>query len=168
MGPPAYPVLSAGPKPAHFHGLTTSRLDRFDTKQDYPSLVSVLDQERSDSSDFIKLEKWSSPGRTKVSTTLVPHISLPHSPRTHRSLATQTPFHEAIRQKYSPAKKGDFIGISWTNHWYKVTLNLPPAWVAVKPERIQFEWDPSEQSHLTSALVTPALTPGAAPQTLRR
>ncbi len=56
----------------------------------------------------------------------------------------QTPFTDAIRQKFKPVQKGELSGPSWTNHWFKVTLNLPKEWVAAKPDRIQFEFDPSK------------------------
>ena len=78
--------------PAGFHGniilmygyivlaeVTLDRLDRFDSEQDYPTLLDVLELDRTDSKDFVKLEKWSSPGTTKVSTTMVPrsHPTVP-------------------------------------------------------------------------------------------
>lgn len=55
----------------------------------------------------------------------------------------QTPFKEAIRQKFKPAHKGQEFGPSWTHHWFRVTLNLPSAWLKEDYERITFEWDPS-------------------------
>lgn len=67
-GGPLYPVRSEGPKPLHFRGLTLGRLDRFEGGE-YAgiNLTSALYEARTDSSDHISLEVWSSPGRTKVS-----------------------------------------------------------------------------------------------------
>ena len=47
--------------------MTLDRLDRFDSAQAYPTLVDVLEIGRTDSKDYIKVEKWSSPGTEKVS-----------------------------------------------------------------------------------------------------
>ncbi|KAK4701933.1 alpha-mannosidase, partial [Phenoliferia sp. Uapishka_3] len=120
-GGPLYPYKSEGPKPLHFRDLTLGRLDRFEGGE-YAgiNLTSVLYEDRTDSTEYITLESWSSPGRTK------------------------TPFKEAIRQKFKPAKKGDTYGPSWTHHWFRVTLNVPPKWA--KKERVTFEWDPSAEA----------------------
>jgi len=52
------------------------------------NLSSVLFTDRKDDADHVKLEAWSAPGRTKPS------------------------FEEAIKQKFTPAKKGDKFGPS--------------------------------------------------------
>ncbi|KAM0747907.1 alpha-mannosidase [Meredithblackwellia eburnea MCA 4105] len=115
--PELYPVRSSGPKPLHFRGLTLGRLDRFEGGEYSDiNLTSTLYEARIDSTEYITIESWSSPGRTK------------------------TPFNEAIRQKFTPAKKGDQFGPSWTHHWFRITLTLPPEWA--NKERVQFEWDP--------------------------
>ncbi|KAL8280086.1 hypothetical protein RQP46_007416 [Phenoliferia psychrophenolica] len=120
-GGPLYPVRSNGPQPMHFRGLTLGRLDRFEGGE-YAgiNLTSALYEARTDSSEYISIESWSSPGRTK------------------------TPFNEAIRQKFKPAAKGDEFGPSWTHHWFRVTITLPTDWA--NKERIQFEWDPSAEA----------------------
>lgn len=55
----------------------------------------------------------------------------------------QTPFKEAIKQKFKPAHKGQEFGPSWTHHWFRVSLTIPPKWLEEDYERIQLEWDPS-------------------------
>ncbi|KAK1215351.1 Glycoside hydrolase, 38 vacuolar alpha mannosidase [Marasmius sp. AFHP31] len=49
-----------------------------------------------------------------------------------------------MKQKFKPAKKGDSFGpssfLSGTNHWWKVTVNIPGYWQQY--ERVQFEFDP--------------------------
>lgn len=67
---PIYPLLSSGPKPLHFRGLTLGRLDKFESGP-YTNIRNVLYEERIDSEDHIQLEYWSSPGRTKVSSSLL-------------------------------------------------------------------------------------------------
>lgn len=53
-------------------------------------------------------------------------------------------FDEAKKQKYKPAKKGDWYGPSWTNHWFKVTVHIPKEFA--KYERVQLEWDGSGEA----------------------
>jgi hypothetical protein len=136
--------------------LTLDRLDRFDSEQDYPTLLDVLELDRTDSHDYVKLEKWSSPGTSKVgcdtlrATVGQPVISreavlTPLYPALPMRPSSQTPFNEAIRQKFQPVQKGEMSGPSWTNHWFKVTITVPKEWVAAKPDRIQFEFDPSKR-----------------------
>ncbi|KDQ11808.1 glycoside hydrolase family 38 protein [Botryobasidium botryosum FD-172 SS1] len=95
------------------------------------NLSSVLFTQRLDDPKHVRLQVWSAPGRTKPS------------------------FEEAIKQKFKDAKKGDSFGPSCggahsksrhlnshlgTNHWWKVTVNIPADWE--KYERVQFEFDP--------------------------
>ncbi|GAA5936917.1 hypothetical protein JCM1841_001406 [Sporobolomyces salmonicolor] len=113
--PPAdlYPRFNDnGPKPQHFRGLTLGRLDQFDGK-----IAQVLYEHRIDDQEHISFEVWSSPGREK------------------------TPFAEAVRKPFKPAEKGLELGPSWTNHWFRITINLPVSWSHA--ERVQLEWDPS-------------------------
>ncbi|GAA6052494.1 hypothetical protein JCM3770_003794 [Rhodotorula araucariae] len=113
---PLYPVVNHDPKAVHFRGLTLGRLDQFEGGN-FPNITQVLFQHRLDDKHHVILEYWSSPGRDK------------------------TPFKDAIRKSYKPAAKGLSLGPSWTNHWFRITLHVPPEWYDA--ERIQFEFDPS-------------------------
>lgn len=84
------------------------------------NLSALLYAQRIDDSEHVKLEVWSAPGLTKP------------------------PFDEAKRQTYKPAKKGDVFGPSWTNHWFRVTLNIPKEWEEY--ERVQLEFDCSGEA----------------------
>lgn len=70
-----------------------------------------------------------------------PSPELPPVPDADPLCVCQTPFKEAVRQKFKPAKKGDSFGPSWTHHWFRITLTIPESWRGA--ERIQLEWDPS-------------------------
>jgi alpha-mannosidase len=70
-----------------------------------------------------------------------PSPELPPVPDADPLCVCQTPFKEAVRQKFKPAKKGDSFGPSWTHHWFRITLTIPESWR--EAERIQLEWDPS-------------------------
>ncbi|GAA5834834.1 hypothetical protein JCM9279_007122 [Rhodotorula babjevae] len=113
---PLYPVVNHDPKAVHFRGLTLGRLDQFEGGN-FANITSVLFKHRLDDKDHVSLEYWSSPGREK------------------------TPFKEAIRKPFKHAAKGLSLGPSWTNHWFRITLHIPPEWSDA--ERVQFEFDPS-------------------------
>ncbi|KIK63743.1 glycoside hydrolase family 38 protein [Collybiopsis luxurians FD-317 M1] len=107
--------LSGGAK--WIKGLTQSRLGTFlGGHFSDVNLSSALFVHRLDNDEHVKLEVWSAPGLTKPT------------------------FNEAMKQKFKPAKKGDSFGPSWTNHWWKVHLNIPAYWAQY--ERVQFEFDP--------------------------
>ncbi|TKA51106.1 hypothetical protein B0A53_05892 [Rhodotorula sp. CCFEE 5036] len=113
----AYPMLNeTGPRAQHFRGLTLGRLDNFEGGN-YPNIRNVLFEHRIDDKKHIQLEYWSCPGREKV------------------------PFKDAVRKPFKPAATGLRLGPSWTNHWFRVTMNLPAEWADV--ERVQLEFDPS-------------------------
>ncbi|GAA5820018.1 hypothetical protein JCM10212_006157 [Sporobolomyces blumeae] len=101
-----------GAHPQHFRGLTLGRLDQFERK-----VAQVLFEHRIDDDDHVHLELWSCPGTDKV------------------------PFEQAVRKPFTPVRKGVLLGPSWTNHWFRVTLDVPAAWSDC--ERVQLEFDPS-------------------------
>lgn len=99
---PEYPNLNYGPGGKWIKHLTKNRLSTF-TGGHFSdvNLSSMLFVHSLDGPAHVKLEVWSAPGRTKPS------------------------FKEAMQQKFKPAKKGDSFGPSWTNHWWKVSINIP-------------------------------------------
>lgn len=116
MTTPHYPSRSTGPHPPHFRGITVRRLEQF-TDSNARSLRSVLDEHRIDTKDAVKIEHWASPARERI------------------------PFTEAIRQRFSSFAKGQQIGPSWTQHWFRLHVNVPSAFK--DKERVVLEWDPS-------------------------
>ncbi|BGP38279.1 Glycoside hydrolase, 38 vacuolar alpha mannosidase [Rhodotorula kratochvilovae] len=108
---PLYPVINHDPKAVHFRGLTLGRLDQFEGGN-FPNITQVLFEHRVDDKEHVTLEYWSSPGKEK-----------------------------ALRKPFKPAAKGLSLGPSWTNHWFRITLHVPPEWKDA--ERVQFELDPS-------------------------
>ncbi|KAG2746357.1 glycoside hydrolase family 38 protein [Suillus brevipes Sb2] len=120
-----YPELNHGSGAKWIKSLTQNRLSTFlgGHFQDV-NLSSVLYTHRIDGSHHVDLQVWSAPGLTKPS------------------------FHEAMKQEFKPAKKGDSFGPSWTNHWWKVTLKIPSYWQQY--ERVQFEFDPGCEAMIFS------------------
>ncbi|KAH7908394.1 glycoside hydrolase family 38 protein [Hygrophoropsis aurantiaca] len=112
-----YPELNYGSGSKWIKNLTQNRLSTFNGGHFADvNLSSILFTHRIDDPESVSLKVWSAPGLTKPL------------------------FDEAIKQEFKPAKKGDSFGPSWTNHWWKVTLNIPHDWE--KYERVQFEFDP--------------------------
>ncbi|KAK0567954.1 Glycoside hydrolase, 38 vacuolar alpha mannosidase [Tilletia horrida] len=120
---PAYPLLSTdtarpvrGPT---IRSLKERRLQEFIGGQfaDY-NLASVLFKHRADAPPVVKLARWDPEPGTKPS------------------------FKEATSsdKQYSPLKKGDTFGPSWTNHWVKFTFEVPSQWR--DEEDVQIEFDP--------------------------
>ncbi|KAF9264572.1 glycoside hydrolase family 38 protein [Marasmius fiardii PR-910] len=112
-----YPSTNFSPGNKWIKNLTRDRLNNFlGGHYSDVNLSSALFIHRVDSQDYVNLQAWSAPGLTKPS------------------------FEEAMKQKFRTAKKGDSFGPSWTNHWWKVRVNIPGYWQQY--ERVQFEFDP--------------------------
>ena len=84
------------------------------------NLSTLLYAHRLDDEKHVQLSVWSAPARSKPS------------------------FEEAKRQEYRPAKKGEQFGPSWTNHWFRVQLNIPKE--LREYETIQLEFDCSGEA----------------------
>ncbi|KAI0071984.1 hypothetical protein K474DRAFT_1668357 [Panus rudis PR-1116 ss-1] len=120
-----YPQLNYGTGNKWIKNLTKDRLATFVGGHFADvNLSSLLFLHRLDDPHHVKLQVWSAPGRSKPS------------------------FEEAMKQKFKPAKKGDSFGPSWTNHWWKVTVNIPAYFEQY--ERVQFEFDPGCEAMIYS------------------
>ncbi|ORX38066.1 glycosyl hydrolases family 38 N-terminal domain-domain-containing protein [Kockovaella imperatae] len=84
------------------------------------NLTSKLDLYRLDDKEHVRIELWSAPGLTKPI------------------------FAEASKQTYRPSAKGECFGPAWSNHWFRVTLDIPPGWREL--ERVQLDWDSSGEA----------------------
>ncbi|WOO78189.1 Alpha-mannosidase [Vanrija pseudolonga] len=82
--------------------------------EDY-NLSALLTAHRLDDEAHVKLEYWAAPNGSKAS------------------------FDEAKNQVYKPVKKGIRLGPNWSNHWFKVEVNIPPEYANY--ERVQLEFD---------------------------
>ncbi|CAO1635258.1 unnamed protein product [Jaminaea pallidilutea] len=129
MAPPPYPVLSTeSPRPVRGLSIRSQeerRLNDFVGGQFAKyNLSSVLFEDRSDDPKVIAFEKWSPPAGQKP------------------------PFDVAKKQRFVPAHKGDTFGPSWSNHWLKMTLNIPKKWS--EKEMLELELDPSCEAMIFS------------------
>ncbi|KAH8999594.1 glycoside hydrolase family 38 protein [Lactarius hatsudake] len=125
-----YPQWNFSPGAKWIKGLTRDRTGNFSGGHFADvNLSSVLFTHRLDDSKHIELQRWSAPGLTKPS------------------------FAEALEHDFQPAKKGESIGPSWSNHWYKVTVHIPPEWKDY--ERVQFEFDPGCEAMIYTTDGTP-------------
>jgi alpha-mannosidase len=98
----SYPTLNPSAGTKWIKPLTQARLSQFNGSHfGGINLSAVLYARKEDSTDYVQLEVWSAPGLTKPS------------------------FAEAMKQKFRKASKGESFGPSWTNHWWKVMLNVP-------------------------------------------
>ncbi|KAF8259316.1 glycosyl hydrolases family 38 N-terminal domain-containing protein [Lactarius quietus] len=125
-----YPQRNFSPGAKWIKSLTKDRTGNFSGGHFADvNLSSVLFTHRLDDSKHIELQRWSAPGLTKPS------------------------FAEALKHEFHPAKKGESIGPSWTNHWYKITVHIPPEWKDY--ERVQFEFDPGCEAMIYTTDGTP-------------
>ncbi|KAI0248419.1 glycoside hydrolase family 38 protein [Lactifluus subvellereus] len=125
-----YPERNYSPGAKWIKGLTRDRTGNF-TGGHFSdvNLSSVLFTRRLDDPNLIELQRWSAPGISKPA------------------------FEEALKQNFEPAKKGESIGPSWSNHWYKITVHIPPDWNDY--ERVQFEFDPGCEAMIYTTDGTP-------------
>ncbi|KAH9970026.1 glycoside hydrolase family 38 protein [Lactifluus volemus] len=125
-----YPQLNCSPGAKWIKSLTNDRTGNF-TGGHFSdiNLSSVLFTHRLDGNKFVELQRWSAPGISKPS------------------------FEEALKQEFQPAKKGESIGPSWSNHWYKITVHIPSDWKDY--ERVQFEFDPGCEAMIYTTDGTP-------------
>ncbi|KAI0061336.1 glycoside hydrolase family 38 protein [Artomyces pyxidatus] len=139
-----YPELNFSPGAKWIKNLTQDRTGTFSGGHfSDVNLSSVLFTQRLDDEDHVKLQVWSAPGLSKPT------------------------FEEAMKQEFKPAKKGDSFGPSCeyamasriaiadnvTNHWYKITVNIPADWKDY--ERVQFEFDPGCEAMIYTIDGTP-------------
>jgi alpha-mannosidase len=103
----SYPRLTEAVNHPLLKGITETRLSLF-TNGHFASqnLSSILERQRIDSDEFVQLSVWSAPGESKPS------------------------FQEAVKQlgqsgDLKPYRKGDRLGLSWTNHWVRALITIP-------------------------------------------
>ncbi|KAG9021628.1 Glycoside hydrolase, 38 vacuolar alpha mannosidase [Tulasnella sp. JGI-2019a] len=96
------------------------------------NLGVVLFHERKDDEKHVQMKIWSAPGKEKPSFDDVMKLE---------------------EKEWKKVAKGMRIGPSWTNHWFKVHLNIPCAWYDY--ERIQLEFDPGCEAMIFETDGTP-------------
>ncbi|KAJ1963825.1 Glycoside hydrolase, 38 vacuolar alpha mannosidase [Dipsacomyces acuminosporus] len=96
--------------------ITKSRLNNFldDYQWKDVNIHSALYDLRIGGEPHIKLEVWSAPGQDRP------------------------PFSYAVKQEFRPTKAGEAFGPSWTTHWFRVTVTIPPSF-AGKPVQLLFD-----------------------------
>ncbi|EIW69817.1 hypothetical protein TREMEDRAFT_43495 [Tremella mesenterica DSM 1558] len=116
----SYPQLNFEARAKHLNSIY-DRLNQFKGGHfnDF-NLGALLTTHRLDDPAHISLQVWSAPGHSKPT------------------------FEEAKRQTYQPTHKGQSFGPSWTNHWFKVIIHIPPSWEDY--ERVQIEFDCSGEA----------------------
>ncbi|KAI8318233.1 hypothetical protein GQ54DRAFT_300614 [Martensiomyces pterosporus] len=110
--------------------ITKSRLSNFidDNQFKDVNIQSALYSLRVGGEPHIRLEVWSAPGQDRPS------------------------FEHAVKQKYRPTKAGEVFGPSWTTHWFRVAVAIPPSF-AGKP--VQFLFDSNSEAMVWSAAGEP-------------
>ncbi|ORY20873.1 glycosyl hydrolases family 38 N-terminal domain-domain-containing protein [Naematelia encephala] len=103
-------------------GIGLKRLELF-LSGPYPNhnLCAALDRGRLNSTSNVRLTRWTAAN------------------------GVQTPFEEGYNAlaagEGTPLGIGDKVGISWTHHWVKVEIDIPPEWKDCG-EPVVFEFDP--------------------------
>lgn len=120
------------------------------------NLSSKLFTHRADSSNevegqpAVRIEVWSAPGLTKPGWEDV--FGFPPS----EQLQTAGDFWGKRGKEWRSVGKGETLGPSWTNHWWKVEVNVPGEWwaeleMAGEGGWVQFEFDPSSEALVYTA-----------------
>lgn len=158
MSPPPYPVLSTDDsRPVRglpIRGVRERRVGEFVGGQfaDY-NLSALLFEARTDDKAYIRLARWD------------PEPWLHPQPEGRGGDVINKPsFSEAVKQTYTDTKKGTTFGPSWTNHWVKLSLTVPPQWANREPGSIQLEFDPGCEAMIfdTEGLPLQGITGGGA------
>ncbi|RSH89663.1 Glycoside hydrolase, 38 vacuolar alpha mannosidase [Saitozyma podzolica] len=118
----SYPRLTEDVSNNLIPGISLKRLELF-LRGPYlcHNLCAVLDRSRTDSKAHVRLTQWTAPAGDQVGFDIGQN---------------------AIQAgQGAPLGKGQRIGISWSHHWVKVEIKIPPEWVDYN-EPVVFEFDP--------------------------
>ncbi|KAI9679938.1 MAG: Glycoside hydrolase, 38 vacuolar alpha mannosidase [Caeruleum heppii] len=117
----SYPKLASAPVGQQVHSIYLQRLGQFTGEGQYASknLLSMMDEGRASGVDVIKLSVYSPP-----------------------DLARPT-FKEAVSHKFTPTKVGESFGPSWSTHWFRVQLRVPPE--LQKKKHLELHWDANNE-----------------------
>ncbi|KAJ9125450.1 hypothetical protein QFC22_000411 [Naganishia vaughanmartiniae] len=109
-------------------GITDKRLRLF-TGGHFASqnLSSILERDRIDDREHVKMCVWSAPGESK--------------PKFQEATQAFAPGKAGTDEGSKEYKKGDRLGPSWTNHWVHVELTIPRSFQSAN-EPVIFEFDP--------------------------
>ncbi|TFK68127.1 glycoside hydrolase family 38 protein [Pluteus cervinus] len=144
----SYPQLNFGPGNKWIKGLTRDRLNNFEGGHfSDVNLTSVLFTHRLDGPEFVKLQVWSAPGRTK------PGFEEADVWTNIEGRGSRLDHPGYVKARFLPRNGRSYFLFSQTNHWWKVTLTIPGYWQQY--ERVQFEFDPGCEAMLYTVDGTP-------------
>ncbi|KAL8694065.1 MAG: hypothetical protein Q9218_001243 [Villophora microphyllina] len=111
------PKLSSGPVGQQIHSIYKERLRQFTSNGQYGSqnLQAALYEGRASGDDCVKLQVYSPP-----------------------DLGRPT-FEEATSHKFKDTHVGQSFGPSWSTHWFRISLKVPPQ--LRNREHLEFHWD---------------------------
>ncbi|PVI03758.1 glycoside hydrolase family 38 protein [Periconia macrospinosa] len=116
-----YPKLAAGPVGKQIEGIYRDRLRQFTDGGQYreQGLIAKLEEGRASGSDWVKLSVYSPPDLSRPT------------------------FKDATSHTFHPTHVGESFGPSWSTHWFKVQLTVPPE--LVDKEHLEFVWDANNE-----------------------
>lgn len=133
-----YPQLAEGPVGKQIDSIYRDRLRQFTDGGQYrdQGLVAKLDEGRASGSDWVKLSVYSPPNLSRPT------------------------FKDATSHTFHSTRVGESFGPSWSTHWFKVQLTVPPE--LVKKEHLEFVWDANNEGMIwtTEGDVVHGLTGG--------
>ncbi|CAI6332148.1 unnamed protein product [Periconia digitata] len=116
-----YPKLAAGPVGKQIESIYRDRLRQFTDGGQYreQGLIAKLDEGRASGSDWVKLSVYSPPDLSRPT------------------------FKDATSHTFHPTHVGESFGPSWSTHWFKIQLTVPPE--LLEKEHLEFVWDANNE-----------------------
>ncbi|KAL9602170.1 MAG: hypothetical protein Q9219_002034 [cf. Caloplaca sp. 3 TL-2023] len=111
------PKLASGPVGQQIHSIYKERLRQFTSNGQYSSqnLQAAMYEGRASGGDHVKLQVYSPPDLSRPT------------------------FEEATSHEFKDTHVGESFGPSWSTHWVKISLQVPPE--LRKKEHLEFHWD---------------------------
>ncbi|EER25893.1 Glycosyl hydrolases family 38 protein [Coccidioides posadasii C735 delta SOWgp] len=124
--PSNYPTFAEKPVGQKITSIYKDRLRQFTATGQYQghNLVAKYHEAIVDDEQHVKLSVYS-----------VPDLQRP-------------PFKDVVSKQFKPTKGGEVFGPSWSTHWFKIQLTVPPSLTA--KERLEFHWDAGNEGMVWS------------------
>ncbi|KAH7367850.1 alpha-mannosidase [Plectosphaerella cucumerina] len=125
-----YPIKAPGPVGKKITSLYKKRLVNFFTPGQWEkvNLLASLNYGQYSGAPHVQLSVWDAPGTTRPTFTEA----------------------TADTNEYRPTQVGESFGPSWTTHWFRCALTLPPA-LCDQASHVELHWDCSNEATVWNA-----------------
>ena len=122
----SYPQLAPRPVGQRIAGIYRERISQFYSRGqwDKVNLLSMMDEGVAAGKPHVKLWTWPAPNLGRPS------------------------FEEAVKQEYTETSVGQSFGPSWSTHWFRVELTVPPE--LQDKELLELHWDGNNEGLIWS------------------